>query len=86
MNGYSDKNWSHQSGDVYLETPDNDLIPFRFNISKFTGILQTMYSLQTHFRDFAGSDYHNKVSNTYSFGFSVHMKLMFTSYSGILSV
>lgn len=69
--------WRHQT---------MTLIPFRFNISKFTGILQTMYSLQTHFRDFAGSDYHNKVSNTYSFGFSVHMKLMFTSYSGILSV
>ena len=57
------------------------LIPFRFNILKFTGILQTMYSLQTQFRDFAGSDYHNRVSNTYSFGFSVHKSYAYTIVS-----
>ena len=40
----SGKNWSPQSGDVYLEIPDKmTLGPFIFNISPFIRILKKMY-------------------------------------------
>ena len=80
-------NWPHQSVDLYREISDKKmtLVPFRFNIPQFIGILQKKYCLQTYFRDIVGSDYKNKVSHIF-FVFPVHIKVRFTLYCSLLSV